>query len=169
MPAVKEEQAMPEKTEELKEIGGYLTFPIFVLVSTWGLLKTIVDVLERLNNMRNFSLGMSKEAQAVPKDLRLFIFRSDWVPLYIGLTVAVVIFACVYLLIPRMFREMSADSRVRHAAWARALNGRAFCGLSHLQVACYSLGGLAAFVAIAHLIAGWCDWSEVVARIGNAG
>src|SRR5580693_209410 len=97
---------MPEKDGETTLISGYLTFPIFLLISTWGLLKTILDVLERLNNMRNFVLGIPKEAHDVDRDLRRYIFFSDWVPVYFGLFFAVAIFAAVYFMVPRIFQEM---------------------------------------------------------------
>lgn len=153
---------MADNNGDLKEIGGYLTFPIFLLVSTWGLLKTILDVLDRLNTMRNFSLGISKEASGVDRNLRLYIFYSDWVPVYIGLFFAVAIFAAVYFMVPMMIREMSKHSRGQHAVWVHALMAPAFGHFSHLEIACYCLGLLAAFVAVAHLIAGAYDWLKVV-------
>jgi hypothetical protein len=148
----------------MKDLGGYLGIPVFLLVSTWGLLKTILDVIERLNKIRDFALGIPKDSRDVPPEIRRQIFYSDWVPLYVGLAIAVAIFAAVFFMIPAIFRDMHEHAKGEQADWAKALMARSFFGLSHIQLACYGLSMLAAFTCVAHLIAGGNDWILVTSR-----
>jgi hypothetical protein len=145
----------------MKEMGAYLGLPIFLLVSVWGALSTVVEMTEKLNRMRNSALGLSESDRAVPLDLRYEIFKNDWIGLWLCVIAALIVLAAIFLLIPALFKAMHKQSKGEVAVWARALMEPVRFGFTHLEIACYGIGFLAFAACVAMLCAGLSDLALV--------
>ena len=149
----------------MKEISGYLGIPIFLLVSSWGAMKTVLEVIEKLNGIRNFALGLGELAQNADNDMKRMIFYNDWIPLALGLFLFLIVFAAVFAMIPMIFKVMHEGASGDELRWSNALLQKAFWKVSHIQFACYGFSLLSVFVALAHLVAGISDWYLVESKL----
>lgn len=145
----------------MKEMGAYLGLPIFLLVSVWGALSTVVEMTEKLNRMRDSALGLSESDRAVPLDLRYEIFKNDWIGLWLCIIAALIVLAAIFLLIPALFKAMHKQSKGESAVWAKALMEPVRFGFTHLEIACYGIGLLAFAACAALLVAGLSDLALV--------
>ena len=150
-----------EERNIMKEIGTYLGLPIFLMVSTWGALSSVVDMTEKLNRMRNSALGLTEADKAIPFDLRYDIFKNDWIPLWICVIGALAILAAIFFLIPALFKTMHQHSKGDEASCARALMAPVRFGFTHIEISCYGLGLLALVACLAVILAGAADLKMV--------
>ncbi len=135
----------------MNEISGFLGIPIFLLVSSWGMFRFVLDVIDRLNKIRDFCLGYSEESKGFPASIRYRIFMNDWVPLAFGLLVATFVFAAVFFMMPSLFAAANATGSLAANAWFTALQGPSFIpACTHLELASYGIGALGIFSGTAH-------------------
>ncbi len=147
-------------------IAELLALPAFLFVSAWGALKILVDLIDRLNSIRNFALGIGKEASLVPASQRKQLFISDWFALAIGLAIALFIFMAVFWLIPVLYEELKTANTTNGLIMVL---GKETCWkLTHLETACYAYALLGMFALVAHLCFAFLDCRLVFKELRKA-
>lgn len=135
----------------MKQGMDKITVILVVLGATWGAMFNVMKTIEMKNGIRNLVLDIDRDGKELSKDKKLLLLTYDYIPLWVGVFLFLLIFSGGLASIPFVY-------------WAK----KGDLDLSCLEaLGCFGAAGFSAFAMIVDFVAGRSEIATMREYIKN--